>query len=169
MRVLGIGGSPRRGGNTDILLDCALKAAKAEGAVVTKVILNNLKISPCQECGGCDKMGVCIIRDDMRGLYEKLAEAEVIIIASPIFFGSLSAQTKIMIDRCQSLWITKYILKKNIVSKKKRKGAFIAAGAAKRKDFFENARSIIKNFFATIDVSYTNELFCPVLIKKGWC
>ncbi len=166
MYVLGINGSPRIGGNTDILLDKALEGAKSKGARTEKVILNTLKFSACQECEDVGDDGTCIIEDDMQTLYRKIEEADAIILASPIFFGGLSAQTKMMIDRFQCLWRAKYILKKSTF-KKKRRGLFISVESSKRMDFFDNARSIVKNLFATIDVEYGEELFCAGVDKKG--
>ena len=166
MYVLGINGSPRIGGNTDILLDKALEGAKSKGARTEKVVLNTLKFSPCQECENMRDDGVCIIEDDMQTLYGKIGEADAIILASPIFFGSLSAQMKMMIDRFQCLWRVKYILKK-VMSGKKKRGYFISVESSKRRDFFDNAKSIVKNLFATIDVDYSEELFCPGVDEKG--
>ena len=119
MNILGINGSPRIGGNTDILLDKVLEGAKAKGAKTEKVILNTLKFSPCQECENIRDDGTCIIEDDMQPLYKKIEEAEAVILASPIFFGSLSAQTKMMIDRFQCLWRAKYLFKKDTFKKKR--------------------------------------------------
>lgn len=167
MYVLGINGSPRIGGNTDILLDKALEGAKAKGAKTEKVILNTLKFSPCQECENIRDDGICIIEDDLQPIYKKIDEADAIILASPIFFGSLSAQTKMMIDRFQCSWTTKYILKKDIFNKKKRKGCFISVEASTRKDFFDNAKAIVKNLFAIINVDYKEELFCPGVDEKA--
>ena len=159
MKILGISGSPRRGGNTDILLDNALKGAQNKGAEVEKITLNNLKFSPCQECENMPNNEFCIIKDDMQTVYRKIEEADAIILASPIFFGSLSAQTKMMIDRFQCVWRAKNILKKQVFEKRKT-GAFISVQGSNRKDFFDNARAIVKNFFATINADYKEELFC---------
>ncbi len=166
MYILGINGSPRIGGNTDILLDKALEGAKTKGAKTEKVILNKLKISPCQECEKVRDDGTCIVEDDFQALYEKVKKADALVLASPIFFGSLSAQTKIMIDRFQCYWRYRYILKK-ATSQKTRPGALILVEASKRGDFFNNAKSIVKNFFATIDVDYKGELFCPGVDTKA--
>ncbi len=166
IRVLGINGSPRAGGNADILLDKALEGAESKGAISEKIILNKLKFVPCQECSKI-KSGVnCAIKDDMAGVYKKIKAADAVIIASPIFFGSLTAQTKMMVDRFQCAWHAKYVLKKDAFSEKKT-GAFIAVSMADRIDFFENARSIVRNLFATINIKYADELFFPGLEKKG--
>jgi multimeric flavodoxin WrbA len=166
MYVLGINGSPRIEGNTDILVDKVLEGAEIKGARTEKIILAALKFSPCQECKDIKDDGSCIIEDDMQSLYEKIKEADALILASPIFFGSLSAQTKMMIDRFQCLWRAKYIFKKEVFNKKKR-GYFICVEASWRGDFFDNAKSIVKNFFATINTNYKEELFCPGIEEKA--
>jgi len=176
MYILGISGSPRKGGNTDILLDKALEGAKSKGAETEKIILNNLKMVPCQECEKVKDDGTCKIEDDFQALYVKIMKADALILATPIFFGSLSAQAKIMIDRFQCLWRYKYILKNRIPlpagkpdsppGGEKRPGALILVEASKRESFLENARSIVKNLFATIEVDYAKELFCTGLEGK---
>ena len=164
--VVGINGSPRIGGNTDILLDKALAGAKSKGAKIEKIILNTLSFVPCQECEYMRNDGTCHVEDDMQVVYKKIAEADAVVLAAPIFFGSLSAQTKMMIDRYQCLWRAKYMLKKDLGGKKKT-GAFICVEASGREDFFANARSIVKNLFATIDAEYKEELLCPGIDAKG--
>lgn len=166
MNIIGINGSPRIGGNTDILLDKVLVGARNKGAKVEKIILNKLKFSPCQECKNMRDDGVCIVKDDMQILYKKIEDADAIILASPIFFGSLSAQTKMMIDRFQCVWRARYMFKKDIY-KNQKIGVFISVEASNRKDFFENAKLIVKNFFATIKATYLEELFCPGVDEKG--
>jgi multimeric flavodoxin WrbA len=176
MKILGINGSPRIGGNTDILLDKALEGAKNSGAQTEKIILNSLNFTPCQECENLRDDGSCIIEDDMQPLYKKIEGADALILASPIFFGSLSAQAKMMIDRFQCAWRGKYIFKREIFSarggsafggKKKKAGAFISVAASNKKDFFDNAKSIVKNFFATVNADYREEIFCRGVEKKG--
>ena len=104
LRVLGIYGSPRRGGNTDQLLDRALEGAQSAGAEVTRVYARDLKMCGCLECGGCDETGKCVVEDDMQSVYPLLQEADVIFLASPIFFYGLTAQAKALIDRSQANW-----------------------------------------------------------------
>ena len=166
MDVLGISGSPRIDGNTDILLDKVLEGARVRGAKTEKIILNTLKFSPCQECENVRDNGICIIEDDMQSLYRRVDKANAIVLASPIFFGSLTAQTKMMVDRFQCRWRAKYVIKKESPGKRK-KGGFISVGASRRKDFFNNAKSIVKNLFATIGADYKEELFCSGIDKKG--
>ncbi|MBN1871012.1 MAG: flavodoxin family protein [Candidatus Omnitrophica bacterium] len=166
MKVLGICGSPRVGGNSDVALESALEGAKTTGARTEKIILNQLKIVPCQECEKFKDDGGCFIKDDFYGLYEKIKDSDVVILSSPVFFGSLSAQTKIMIDRFQCTWRAKYILGVDLFHKK-RKGGFISVASSERQDFFDNAKSIVKNWFATIDCLYKDELFLTGLDYKN--
>ena len=128
MKVLGILGSPLRDGNTEILLKAFLEGAAAGGAAVEEIRLRELKISPCLEIYHCFKDGTCPIKDDMAGLYDKLVAADVVVLASPIFFYNVSAQAKAMIDRTQALWARRYILKKDFPPG--RQGILLAVGAA---------------------------------------
>jgi multimeric flavodoxin WrbA len=99
MHVLGIVGSPRIGGNTDILIDQVLAGAKEAGASVEKVILNKLEIKPCQACDSCYKTGICMQKDDMEDLLNKMLECEVWILGTPIYWWGPSAQFKAFLDR----------------------------------------------------------------------
>lgn len=167
--ILGISGSPRRLGITERMLDRALDGARSAGAGVEKIILNELDFKPCQECGDCTETGACELEDDMKGVYKKFDEADGFIIASPIFFGSVSAQLKMMIDRFQSAWARKYVLKAPPPYKKRRKGIFICVGGQDTKEYFENAKQIVKLMFGTLDIDYLNDIFvggCNVKAKN---
>ena len=166
MRVLGIMGSPRIKGNTDLLLDEALKGAQSQGAEVEKIVVDKLKISPCREYYGCLRDGNCVIRDDMDSIYPKLLEADGVIVASPMFFYGLTSQVKALIDRCQALWARKYILKQSPPDAG-RKGAFIAVGATKGRKLFDGSILTVKYFFQSIGVEYVAELLIPGVDKKG--
>jgi multimeric flavodoxin WrbA len=159
-------GSPRIKGNTDLLLDEALRGARSQGAYVEKIIVDELEIAPCHENYGCIEDGNCVIRDDMDSMYPKLLEADLVIIASPIFFYGLTSQVKALIDRCQALWARKYVLKQNPPDKG-RKGAFIAVGATKGKKLFDGSILTVKYFFEAIDVEYGEELLVPGVDKQG--
>jgi multimeric flavodoxin WrbA len=104
MTVLGIYGSPRKGGNSDLLLDRVLEGAAAAGAEVERIVVRDLSIKGCQECGGCDKTGECVIDDGMTAVYPLLWETPVIILSSPVFFYGLPSQVKMLVDRSQALW-----------------------------------------------------------------
>lgn len=166
--VLGLAGSPRRGGNTELLLDRALSGAASAGAQVEKVVLNRLKARPCQECGSCDTTGVCKMKDEMQSLYPKLEETDGIVLASPIFFMSLSAQAKTIIDRCQAFWSRKYLLGRHIGRPgQKRLGLFIATGGTNRGYTFKPSITVVKSFFSTIEVGYFGELLYGSVDARG--
>jgi len=111
LTVLGLASSPRRGGNSDRLLDQVLVGASEAGATVEKIVLSRLNIHPCVACDGCWQDGRCIVQDDFQELYDRLLRVERIVLASPIYFMALSAQAKTFIDRCQCLWARKYVVK----------------------------------------------------------
>ena len=166
MKVLGLMGSPRIKGNTDLLLDEALEGAKKQGADVEKIVVDRLRIAPCKEYYGCMRDGNCVIRDDMDDVYPKLVAADVVIVASPMFFYGISAQMKALIDRCQALWARKYVLKWKISDSPKR-GALIAVGATKGERLFEGSILVVKYFFKALDADYTGELLVRGVDQRG--
>lgn len=167
MNVLGILGSPRRGGNTEILLDEALRGAGDRGGHCEKVVLRDLNIRPCLEIYACARTGVCAINDDMQPLYGKIVRADRLIVASPIFFYSVSALAKAMIDRCQSLWAKKYLLQLQVSPVADRRGAFISVGATQGKRLFDGVKLTMKYFFDAVDMSYSEELLVKGADAKG--
>jgi multimeric flavodoxin WrbA len=168
MKVLGIHGSPRRGGNTELLLKELLRGCKAEGAEVEEVFLRELKISPCLEIYACKKDGQCPINDDMKSLYQKLVETDVLAVASPIFFYAVSAHLKAVIDRCQALWARKYILKQPVSpDKPHRKGVFLAVGGSKGSKIFDGPLLTIKYFFDALDMTFYRSLLFKEIDAKG--
>lgn len=166
MRTLGLSGSPRRGGNSETLLDQALAAAGEAGAQTEKVVLSAHRLSPCLGCGACEKQGICIQKDDMQELYEKIAEADAIILASPIYFYSVTAWAKVAIDRCQALWSRKYVLKDPRFSAGK-KGYFIGVGATKGDRLFEGSKLILKYWFDAAGYVPAGELLVRGVDEKG--
>lgn len=165
MKVLGIMGSPRIKGNTDLLLDEALRGVKESGAEVEKIIVDKLKIAPCREYYGCLNDGNCVIRDDMDDVYPKIIDTDIIIVASPIFFYTVSAQLMLLISRCQSLWARKYVLKNLDIPIKK--GAFISVGATRGEKLFDGPKLTIKYFFQAINADYAEELLIRGVDKRG--
>jgi len=152
-RILAIYGSPRRKGNTSILLKKAVEGARESGAEVNEVVLRDLKMSPCLEIYGCKKEGRCVIKDDFHNVVEMIQEADGIMLASPIFFYSVSAHTKILIDRCQSLWVKKYWIENasDNLQDFKKKGLFISVGATRGKKLFDGVLLTIKYFLDVLD------------------
>ena len=165
MKILGIMGSPRMKGNTDLLLEEALRGAKSRQAEVEKIVVDKMKITPCREYYGCLKDGNCIIRDDMDSIYPKLLEADGIIVASPMFFYGVTAQLKALIDRCQALWVRRNILK--TLPESNKKGVFISVGATKGKQLFDGSILTVKYFFQSFGAEYADELLVRGVDKRG--
>lgn len=166
MKALGIMGSPRIGGNTDLLLDEALKGAQSEGADIQKIIVDAMRIEPCREYYDCLVSGECSISDDMDDIYVKLIEADLVIIASPMFFYGITAQLKALIDRCQALWSRKYYLKRTI-GRPGRKCAFIGVGATRGKNLFQGSILVMKYFCRALDAEYAGELLIRGIDQKA--
>jgi multimeric flavodoxin WrbA len=106
-RIVVLLGSPRRKGNSAKLAEYLSKGAKSKGAKVASFYLNGMNIKPCQGCRRCQKENAkgCVIKDDMQILYPKLKEADAVVIASPIYWFNISAQTKLFIDRCYAIGV----------------------------------------------------------------
>lgn len=159
VRVLAFAGSPRRGGNTDALLAAALEGAQAAGARVERHDLCALTIAACRHCGGCAAgQGVCVVHDDMTALYEPLRAAERIIIAAPIFFMSVPAQVKAMIDRCQPLWVRRHLDLPVSTAPGPRAGLFLGVAGSRRRHVFDAARSTLAAWYWTLEIFERREL-----------
>jgi multimeric flavodoxin WrbA len=104
MKLLTLKGSPRLHGNSSTLADQLSAGATQAGAQVESVFLHRLKIHPCNGCDACVKIGRCPTKDDMQPLYDKLIEADAIVLASPIYWFNYTAQLKICIDRWYAIW-----------------------------------------------------------------
>lgn len=159
--VLGIYGSPRKQGSTDHLLDKALEGAKSIGADTSVIYVRDLKMEGCKECGGCEKTGKCVINDDMSIVYPLLDQADIIFLASPIFFYGLSSQIKAVVDRAQAMW-SRRMLEKTPEHRKihtKGKGYLIAVGGTTGKRLFDGVELTARYFFDALDMSYNGGLF----------
>jgi len=167
--VLAIYGSPRRKGNTSLLLKQAVKGAREQGADVEEVFLRDLKMSPCLEIYGCKKDGRCVIHDDFQSIYDKLLSCHGIMLASPIFFYTVSSHTKILMDRCQSLWVKRYLLEKAVrgEGERARKGLFISVGATSGKRLFEGTQLTVRYFFDVCDAELWRYLLYRSLDFEG--
>lgn len=159
-KVLGILGSPRVRGNTADLLEAVLSGARDAGADTERLDLAKMKVNPCIECRMCDATANCAHRDDdMDTVYRRIREVDAIVLASPIFFMGVSAQTKTMIDRAQSFWVERYVKKRRAYEGRPRpKGLFVACAGSPKQIVFEPAIHTVKAFFAAIDYEYSGEV-----------
>ena len=136
MMILGIVGSERKGGNTDILVKEALASAQSAGAQTELVSVVGKDIAPCDGCGSCRKTGVCHIPDDMDVIYQRLEAADGIVFGSPVYFGGVSAQLKAIMDRT-------YLFLKE----KRLKGKVAAPVLAARRVGAGQTRTMLYGFF----------------------
>lgn len=168
MKIIAFNGSPRPGGNTEVLLNEALKPLREAGHDIRVFNLNSMNVRPCQDCGGCSATGICIQEDAMTEIYDAVREADRIVLASPIFFYSVSAQTKAMVDRCQAFWCEKYLLKKIIpAGSAGRKGLLLLVGGMKKDACRITAEATAKGFFRTVSVPEHETLFFGGIDAKG--
>lgn len=153
MKVIAFLGSPREGGNTELLLKEVIRGVEDSGESVQIFDLNKMRIQPCQDCGGCDETGECILNDDMDEISKSIRTADRFVLASPVFFFALSAQAKTMIDRCQCFWCEKYVLKRPVqAGKYGRKGLLLLVGGMKKEIGIQCSESCASAFFRTISV-----------------
>ena len=158
MFVLGLQGSPRIKGNTGILLSAFLAGAEGLGACTKRLDVARMSITPCQECGACEKMGFCPIDDDMQQIYFLLRSADLVIIATPIFFYGATAQMKALIDRSQALWARKYIHGLSDPGRNYRSGFLLSLGATKGKNLFDGVSLTARYFFDAVGAHFEGSL-----------
>jgi multimeric flavodoxin WrbA len=149
MKVCGIVGSPKKNGNVDLLVSQVLKGASNQGSKTHKIYLNELKIKPCQSCGVDPYPKHCLFDDDMKIVYDVLEFCDVVVLGSPVYFDTVSAQTKLMIDRvnCLMPYVKSpdgsYGFERRI--KKRKKGVFVAVAGVDQE--FNTILTTVKGFF----------------------
>ncbi|NMA92291.1 MAG: flavodoxin family protein [Firmicutes bacterium] len=168
-KVLAVVGSPRPGGNSDLLTGSFLTGARERGVESVEIIyLNQLNLRPCQGCDGCATDGICIIADDMQEIYRQVQTASGVLLASPIYFEGLSAQAKIFIDRFQCWWQAKYRLHKPFIPADGQRPAFlITVGAREDKECFESIKAVTRTFFLIINYRLTGSLYFGGFDRRG--
>ena len=160
IKILAIYGRHRRGHNSDMLLDLMLKGMEREDIEIKRIYLSGLNIKPCLACSHCYKDGKCIIKDDMTSIYQDFEEADIVITATPIYFNTVSSHIKILIDRCQSIWAGKYILRQSPISRKKRLGYVICVGGAPEpNEGLECVMKVLSMFYKCINVEMVGNKF----------
>lgn len=154
MKFVGILGSVREGGNTEVLLDAALEEAQKNGVIVDKIPLRDKSVAPCDGCGGCTKTGRCLIDDDAQEICQKMLTSDGIIWATPVYFWSMTGQTKTLMDRTYALLFPKLQLASKV-------GGLIVAAAGRGCMNTANAFHMYFNynhmFFAEFASGYARE------------
>jgi multimeric flavodoxin WrbA len=156
IKVLAFAGSPRRGGNSETLLDWMLAAMGGEPDVsIEKLALTDANIHMCNGCNACEKLNKCIQRDGMDIVHDKIIDADCIVLSSPIFCMGLAAQVKALVDRAQVFRSRKYVLRLPVVPperKGKRLGVFLATAGRDWDHVFNAAVPSVKCFYHVIDI-----------------
>jgi len=167
--IVALQGSPRNQGNTAMLLDAAIQGATEAGAQVVRFRLNEMKIRPCQACGGCYETGRCVIRDDMDQIVEALEHMDGLIVATPVFFGGVTAQMKTMMDRCQPYWARKYVLKQPVAADNRKRDLLLLSTLGHDKpDLIAGLRANVKYFHDVLTRDGTvQELIFPKVEHAG--
>jgi multimeric flavodoxin WrbA len=149
MRISGFVGSPCKNGNVDLLVSQVLEGAATQGGETRKIYLNDLGIRPCQSCGIDPHPKHCLFDDDMGQIYDALVTSDVIVLGSPVYFDTVSAQVKLMIDRSNCLM--PYVKKEDGTFgferrlKKRKKGIFVAVSGTDQD--YNAILATIKGFF----------------------
>jgi len=169
VRVLAIASSPRRGGNSETMLDAAVEGARSAGAAVEKVALRDLGFHPCLNCGGCDRTCRCVQDDGYTGLNERIRAADRLLLATPIFFGSMCSQLKCLVDRGQPFWVEKYVHKRPPEPRERERRAVLLAcgGFARGGKFLANAEQIVRTYALCLGMRYAGSVFRPGVDEKG--
>ena len=160
MEVCGIIGSPKKNGNVDLLVSQVLKGASSQGAKTYKIYLNDLYIKPCQSCGVDPYPKYCLFDDDMKVVYDALKSCDVVVLGSPVYFDTVSAQIKLMIDRCNCLM--PYIRHPDGTSyferriKKRKKGVFVAVAGAGQE--FDTILTTVSGFFNWANIELVEKI-----------
>ncbi len=166
MKIAVLLGSPRKNGNSETIVQAIVAPLEQNGALVEYIRLNDLALQPCQGCGGCDKTGKCVLKDDMADIYSAVDAADVVLLASPVYFYGLSAQCKIFGDRMQARWARKYLLKDRFRQEEGRKGYLISSAATKGTKIFECSILTSKYIFDAVDLEYGGEFLVKGVDKR---
>lgn len=168
LKTLGISASPRLNGNSDLLLRQALCGAENAGSEIEYLRVCDYRLQGCSECGACCTTGSCAIDDDYNQIQAKMLAADRVIFATPVFFMTVCAQAKLLIDRGQCLWARKAMLGKPLFEPKRdRRGMIIAAGGSRSKKQFDCVRRPIASCFECLEVSHASSLFVNQVDEKG--
>lgn len=156
IKILAFAGSPRRHGNSETLLDWVLESMIADpDIIIEKIPLEKANINPCKGCNACEKLNKCIQRDGLDIYHDKILDADIILLSSPIYCMGIASQPKALIDRAQVFRSRKYVLKLPVIPperKGKRLGAFLATAGQDWSFVFDAAVPSVKCFFHVIDI-----------------
>lgn len=159
--IMGIIGSPRHQGNTEILVDEVLKGAEQSGARVEKIFLNRLHIEPCSACDACRKMESCIKKDDMQDLYEKMEHHQVWVLGTPVYWWGPTAQFKLFVDR----WYGAHNSRR--VRFDSKKGILVVPFEDKNEATARHTVGMLKDSFDYLNMEILETILAPGILKPG--
>ncbi|MDR3102656.1 MAG: flavodoxin family protein [Methanocalculaceae archaeon] len=173
--ITAINGSPRKHGNTDAVLDAFLLGSKSTGATTSKISLGDIDHKNCRGCNACHKKGVCILRDDLTPVFDEVLASDILVLASPIYSMTITAEMKSLIDRGQFLWAQKYITKTLTFPKEhlaKHIGVYLGTSGQNIPHIFDAAFPVVRALFNDTGFSYTENVLFPGMDQyggvKGW-
>ncbi len=161
IEVLIINASPRKNKNCFFISDIISSKLK-ERNIISKIFnVYDMNIEYCNACGFCEKTGYCRIKDEMTPMYEIFNKSKGTIVVSPVYFDSVTAKLKTLVDRTQAFYASKYILKKPSIDRsKKRIGMYIAVGGANPYDTqFKGGQIVMDFFFKSINTKLMYNLY----------
>lgn len=176
MKVLGIIGSPRKGGNTDMLVSEVLKGASRSVLLnvptIEKIYLDDFQLFPCKACGKCKTTGVCVQPDDFNLILEKIKEASAVVLGSPVYCKTVTAQTKILIDKIDSSQIIvsstsdgKTKFSRRIRNNKK--GVIICIGDLSGLNTVKQSAEVMRCLFRDLSIEVVDEILANNIGEKG--
>lgn len=173
--IIAINGSPRRHGNTDTVLDAFLRGAEHAGATAGKISLVDIDHKNCRGCNACHKKGTCILTDDLTPIFDQVLAADILVLASPIYSMTVTAEMKSFIDRGQFLWAQKFVTKTLSFSEdhlKNHIGVYLGTSGQDIPHIFDAAFPVVRAFFNDAGFSYTENVLFAGMDQhggvKGW-
>ncbi len=147
IRVVGLAASPRCGGNSETLLDAFLAGAAEAGAQAQKIVLAERRIAPCDACESCHVTGRCHHADDVAAIGEQLLSADIVALATPVYFYSVTTYAKLLIDRAQVLWARQEKLGQ--LRPRRGRGVLLGVAAGSGERLFDGIRLTVKYWMGT--------------------
>jgi multimeric flavodoxin WrbA len=169
MRLLGIVGSPRRRGNTTILLEQLAAGVIAGGGEANLLRPAEMNIAPCIACEGCYRSGRCVVLDEYQSVYDAIIDCDALALATPVYFGGVSGWAKPLIDRCQCYWAMRDILHASMPAgpaRQARQGILISACALDRPRMFDGVRTTFRFLMRSLQGTVRAELLYPGLEER---
>lgn len=161
IEILIINASPRKNNNCSFISDVISSKLKEYNISFKVFNIYDMNIEYCNACGFCEKTGYCRIKDEMTPMYEIFNKSKGTIVVSPVYFDSVTAKLKTLVDRTQAFYASKYILKKSSIDRsKKRIGMYIAVGGANPYDTqFKGGQIVMDFFFKSINTKLMYNLY----------